>query len=206
MEISRKAKPSSSVSPARTTRVSAAAAAARPADPLSQRRHGPHRTAQSRQDLPVRRHGVRGAARREPVHRPGRVRGHHRLVGLGQVDADEHPRLPRFAVARQLSARRSRRGEAVAHRARQGAQRIHRFRVPELQPAQAHLGRRERRVAADLRARAARRAPQAREGGARSRRPLASRRAPSVAVVGRPAAARGDRARARHQPAADPRR
>ena len=51
-----------------------------------------------------------------------------------------------------------------------------------------------------------RRAPQAREGSAGSRRPVASRRTPSVAVVGRPAAARGDRARAGHQPAAHPRR
>ena len=30
-------------------------------------------------------------------HRAGRVRRHRRAVGLGQVDADEHPRLPRRA-------------------------------------------------------------------------------------------------------------
>ena len=38
----------------------------------------------------------------------GRVRRDHGLVGLGQVDADEHPRLPRPPDGGQLPARRAR--------------------------------------------------------------------------------------------------
>ena len=47
-------------------RVSAAGSSSAAREFSSSRAHGPHRTAQSRQDLPVRRHGVRRAARREP--------------------------------------------------------------------------------------------------------------------------------------------
>ena len=35
-------------------------------------------------------------------HRPGRVRGHHRAIGIGQVHPDAHPRLPRYANDRHL--------------------------------------------------------------------------------------------------------
>ena len=55
-----------------------------------------------------------------------------------------------------------RRRAAVAHRARERAQRVHRLRVPELQPAVAHLGGGECRAAADLREGAAGRAARAR--------------------------------------------
>ena len=41
-------------------------------------------------------------------HRGGRVRGGHGRVGLGQVDADEHRRLPRSADGGTLPARRQR--------------------------------------------------------------------------------------------------
>ena len=41
--------------------------------------------------------------------------------------------------------------QALAHRARKRAQRVHRFRVPELQPARAHHRRGKRRAAAHLR-------------------------------------------------------
>ena len=37
------------------------------------------------------------ARRRRPRHPARRVRRHHRPLGLGQVDGDEHPRLPRSA-------------------------------------------------------------------------------------------------------------
>jgi ABC-type glutathione transport system ATPase component len=53
--------------------------------------------------------------------------------------------------SRAVTCWRSRRGQAVAHRARARAQRDHRIRVPELQPAGAHLRVGERRAAADLR-------------------------------------------------------
>ena len=46
------------------------------------------------------------AACRSRIER-GRVRRDHGRVGLGQVDADEHPRLPRPADARALPARRA---------------------------------------------------------------------------------------------------
>ena len=37
-------------------------------------------------------------------HRQRRVRRHHRALGIGQVDADAHPRLPRRADRRARSA------------------------------------------------------------------------------------------------------
>ena len=67
------------------------------------------------------------------------------------------------------------RGAAVARRAGARAQRADRLRVPEFQPAGAHLGGRERRAAADLRAGAAGRAARAcaRSAGARGPRAIA---------------------------------
>ena len=88
-------------------------------------------------------------------------------VGLGQVDADEHPRLPRPAdrAARTCStargvARSTR--DALADVRNQHA----RLRVPELQPAAAHHRAGERRAAAGLRGRAPR-ARAARAGAGR---------------------------------------
>ena len=58
------------------------------------------------QDLrPGRGQGER-PARRHLRHRAGRVRRADRPVGLGEVDADEHPRLPRPADHRELPPRR----------------------------------------------------------------------------------------------------
>ena len=54
------------------------------------------------------------AARRGPHDRARRVRRHRRDERVGQVDADEHPRLPRPADARHLHAR----GHRRRHRAR----------------------------------------------------------------------------------------
>ena len=54
-------------------------------------------------------HGGRGAARRRPRHRAQRIRGGGRPVRLGQVDAHEHPRLPRHAhLGRVRALRRGR--------------------------------------------------------------------------------------------------
>ena len=86
------------------------------------------------------------------VHRARRVRGDHGLVGFGQVDADEscsaasiRPSRGSYLLADRDVAKLSRIELA------QRAQRVHRLRVPEFQPARAHLGGRERRAAADLR-------------------------------------------------------
>ena len=76
-----------------------------PADRSTEREpHAGHRAGRRRQDLPHR--GARGrrAARRVAAHRRERVRRHRRPVGLGQVDADAHPRLPRRADRRARSA------------------------------------------------------------------------------------------------------
>ena len=75
------------------------------------RRHSPR---VDRQDL--RRRAQRGAraARRRPHGRAGRDDRDHGRVGLGQVDAHEHPRLPRRADGGQLRARRRARRRARA--------------------------------------------------------------------------------------------
>ena len=71
--------------------------------------------------------------------------GHERL---GQVDDDEHPRLPRPPHARHLHARRARRRRRAATTgARIVRNRAHRLHLPGLQPAAAHDGARERRAA-----------------------------------------------------------
>ncbi len=64
-----------------------------------------HRRPRRHQGLPPgRRRGAR-AARRQPHGAAGRVRRHHGRVGLGQVDAHAHPRLPRPADQRAVPAR-----------------------------------------------------------------------------------------------------
>ena len=87
--------------------------------------------------------------------------------------------------------------------ARRDPQREDRLRLPELQPAGAHVGAGERRAAAALRRPRARRSAQrhARAREALHRVGLAGREGPlPVAALRRPAAARGDRARAGHRP------
>ena len=70
-----------------------------------------------------RRAARRGAARRLAHHRRRRARRDHGRVGLGQVDAAEHPRLPRpTRRAGTLPARRRRRRAARRRRARRAAQ------------------------------------------------------------------------------------
>ena len=81
-----------------------------------------------------------------------------------------------------------------------------RLRLPGIQPAVAHDGPRQRGAAAALQRRQqdeGGRAAPAREGGARDRRPRPAARSLSEPAVGRPAAARRDRARA-DQRAVDP--
>ena len=115
------------------------------------------------------------AARREPRRRARRVRGGHRTVGLRQVDAHAHPRLPRSADERAVLPRRQGRLADVEGRARGRPQPEDRLRVPGLQPAVAHDGARQRRAAAALQRRREDedgRAAPARDGGAR--RPSAS--------------------------------
>ena len=134
-----------------------------------------------------------------------RVRHHRRAIGLRQVHLHAHPRLPRSPDERDVRARRTRRLEAVARRAGPRAEREDRVRLPELQPAAADVGDRERRAADALQPsrQSAGGAAGAGDGGARVGRSRRSGRAPSQSAVGRPAAARGDRARADDR-AADP--
>ena len=68
-----------------------------------------HQAGACHADLPRRRRRRARAARRQPDHRARRIRRHHGLVGLRQVDADGDPRLPRPADQRPLLLRRRRR-------------------------------------------------------------------------------------------------
>ena len=106
-----------------------------------------HRPRGRRQDLHLRHHRVRGAQGRRPADRAGRVRGRHGSVGLGQVDADEHPRLPRHAHPGLVPP--GRRGRRRAGRDRPGRhpQPPHRLRLPAVQPAAVAVGAAQRRAA-----------------------------------------------------------
>ena len=67
----------------------------------SRRRDGPsgHRPAADRQDLPDGRRRGHGAAGRVADGRARRLRRDHGRLRVGQVDDDEHPRLPRRTLA-----------------------------------------------------------------------------------------------------------
>ena len=99
------------------------------------------------------------------------VRRGHRPVGVGQVDAAQHARLPRRARPRGvyllegLDVAEPRR--APAGRAAQPADRLH---LPVVQPHPAHQRARQRRAAAGLRRCRAAGAPRAGAGGALARR------------------------------------
>ena len=118
---------------------------------------------------------------------------------LGQVDAHEHPRLPRPADERRVPARRARgRRSCDARELADVRNRRARLRVPELQPPAAHDARSRTwscrsstraSPSTERHARARRRA--------RARRPRRAHRPPPESALGRPAAARRDRARAR---------
>ena len=56
----------------------------------------------------IRRERDRCLGRRQPHHRPGRVRGHHGPVGLRQVDSHAYPRRARHAHERASTSSRAR--------------------------------------------------------------------------------------------------
>ena len=66
--------------------------------------HACHFRSEPGQDLQRRRGHRPRAARRRPRRRAGRVRRRHRAVGLRQVDAHAHPRLPRSADERHSTS------------------------------------------------------------------------------------------------------
>src|SRR5207302_416377 len=145
-------------------------------------------------------------ARRLARHPGGRALGDHRGVGLRQVNVHEPDRLPRPADARHLSPARRRRLHALRQRARRDPQPPDRLRLPELQPARAVDGARERGPPHDLRQRALRRAAPARARAARGCRSARPRAAHAEPALRRAAAARRDRARPRERALAAPRR
>ena len=144
------------------------------------------------------------AARRRPRRRARRRDRDRRPVRLGQVDAAEHHRLPGPAHRRALPASTAGRRRARRGRARRAARAAAGLRLSDVQPARPPHGRRERDAVGGLPRRPARRAPRARDGGARARRRRAPRRLHAGQAVGRRAAARRDRPRAdrRAEPAA----
>ena len=120
-------------------------------------------------------------------------------VGIRQVHLHAHRRLPRQADERRLHPGRQGRLQAVEGRAGARAEPEDRLRVPGLQPADAHHGARQRRAAAALRRQ------ERAETVERHKRAMASLDAVGLGhavsphaepAVRRPAAARGDRARA----------
>ena len=136
----------------------------------------------------------------------GRVRRGGRAVGLRQVDADEHPRLPRHPHRGQLPARRRGRvatmTEAAAGRGPQPADRL---RLPAVQPARQPVRVAQRRAAAGVRRRTAARA--ARAGRSRPWPGSASAdrvETPTGRALRRPAAARRGRPGAGHRAGDDP--
>ena len=116
-------------------------------------RHQDHRDPRPHQGLRQQRQRRARPARHRPDGRGGRVRGAGRPVGLGQVDADGDPRLPRLADRRHLRARRPAGPGPLGRRAGADPQREDRLRLPELQPAAQGVDRAQRRAADALRRR-----------------------------------------------------
>ena len=160
----------------------------------------------SRQDLPHGRGGSEGPRRRRPCHRSRGVPGDHGAVGIGEVDPDEHPRLPRPAHLRGLPPGRRRRLHPGRRRAGRDPERQDRLRLPELQPPFPHIGPGERGASAPVRPRRPLGAG-ARGAGARRPRSGRARRAggshPLPAVRGT-AAAGGHRPGPHHRPGHHP--
>ena len=125
----------------------------------------------------------------------GALRRDHGPVGLGQVDADAHPRRPRPAHLGHRPHRRHRADRrSTTSELTQAAPRPHRLHLPDLQPAAGAQRRREHPAAAvDRRAQARPRVVRpARRHGRHPRPP----QPPPGRALGRPAAARRGRARA----------
>ncbi len=120
--------------------------------------HQRHRRARERPDAHLRRGRNRrpraaGSLARHPEGRPDRDHG---AVGLGQVDADAHPRGPRQADGRRGRDRRHADHASRRLRPDEAPTGAHRLRLPVLQPpADAH-GRGEHPAAAHDRGREAR--------------------------------------------------
>ena len=112
----------------------------------------------------------RGAARCRSDDLPRGLARDRRALGIGQVHAAEHPRLPRSPDRGHLPDRRPGREPAERRRADGGASAKHRLRLPELPPARAPHGARERDARRALRRRRARGAARARPGRARAGR------------------------------------
>ncbi len=136
-----------------------------------------------------------------------RVRGPRRPVGLRQVDAHGDHRLPRLADGGLVRARRRERGGPVRRRARAHPQREDRLRLPELQPPAEGVDR-----SGTSSCRSSTRASARKERRRRALELLERVGIPEKANVlpgaalGRPAAARRDRARPREHARAPPRR
>ena len=165
--------------------------------------HASHLRSESEEDLRGRRHPGACAARRERRCRTGRVPRGDGPVRLRQVDVHAHPGLPRPADVRPVHPRRPGRVEDVARTisrrcATTGSGSSSRASTCCRAPARSRTSNCRCSTAGEhIKAVGA---PQARPGVARDRRPAAPLAPPPEPAVGRPAAARGDRARAHQQP------
>ena len=140
-----------------------------------------------------------GAERHRPRHQRRRVRRDHGAERIGQIDRDEHPRLPRHAQRRAVPVPWRACRSAVARPARAAAPSLSGLRVPGLQPAGAHLGAGERRTAAAVPRRERGDAACGRGQGAAVGGPGRLGTSHPGRVVRRAAAARGHRPRHRHR-------
>ena len=158
------------------------------------RRHAGHLAQGHHPRLWRGRSGGPRAARHRHRDRQRRIRRHHGTERFRQVDGDEHHRRARFPDAGQLPlpGRRCRRLRPAA--ARPAAPRLPGLRLPGLQPAGAHIGARQRRAAADLQGREARRKARTGDADAGTGRARPAHGQGTVETVGRRTAARGNRA------------
>src|SRR6056297_2742803 len=140
----------------------------------------------------ARRRGA-GAARRDLLRGPGRLRRDRGVLGVGQVHAAEPARRARPAHRRPRALRRARRAGAVRSTARRAAQQPHRVRVPVVPPAAAADRVGQRHAAARLPPGDQARASRAGRGGARGGGARRPHDPPSHRAVGWPAAAGRDR-------------